>query len=188
MFLLFNFLKDTTVHKKMYYIYMDLVSSYIGDISSSLFEAQQKVLTSGVNLNDKTFSEILETQMQKILDETKQNMLNGAGVLSGINIGDYDGRIPEFELVQAPDLNAVKSISDNQNSAFENLPSENDYSASEVLTFFPSLFSSKPTMTENTLNSLYNFEKKNAANSYEKCSRNVITDLGEFVTDTIKLR
>ena len=157
---------------------MDLVSNYVGEISASQFGGKKDGVTSAVDLNDKTFEEILEKQ----LNDTDYNNLNQVGNNDfTINIGDFDGHIPEFNI-----SNSTNPINNTNESFFNNFSNSNEFTTSDVLTFFPSLFDTKPTMTQDTENGLYNFERKFAANSYGKYAKNIVTNLGEFVSDALR--
>ena len=57
-----------------------------------------------------------------------------------------------------------------------------------VVTFFTSLFDSKPTLTDTSSSELFYFERKVAAGKYNRYARNIITDIGEFITDTMKMK
>lgn len=156
---------------------MDLISNFAGTISASQFSEKSKSALSDIDFNDNTFGEILEKQMNNTIQDNKINIQENLGIPSGMNIAELEGLSPVLN------TNPIQKI-DNYNIRFQ---SDEKFSTSEILAFFPSLFDSKPTLAQNTTNGLFDFEKKLAANSYGKYSRSVVTDVSEFVTDALKL-
>ena len=153
---------------------MDVVTNFAGEISASQFGGKAQGTSVNLNPNDNTFENLLEKQLN-----------SSSGFVSGINIGDFDRNIQSFEInTDDETLNTIKSL---QQAEMEKFNNGKDFSTSELLTFFPSLFDSKPTLTQTSPSGLFEFERKVAANSYGKYSRSVITDLNEFVIDTLKM-
>ena len=166
---------------------MNMVSNFVGSITPEMFGGNVKGATQNIDLKDTTFSDMLEKQIDKEMQQNKLNLTNSFGFQSGINIGDFDGSHPQFTL-KTDDLEAVKSVNEFDNSGSFNMNNAKDMSASEVVTFFNSLFDSKPTMTDTSSSELFDFERKIATNKYNKYAKNIITDLNEFVTDAIKIK
>ncbi len=163
---------------------MDLVSNYIGELSSLKSGKKEGGIDSNLDLNDSTFANMLEKQLNKIEDNSNNvEQIGNLGIPAGINIGDFDGNVPQFGID-----NGVKPINETESSALKRFDNPKEFSTSEILTFFPSLFDSKPSLTETQNNGLFDFERKLAATSYGQYARNIVTDLTEFVTDTIKSR
>lgn len=143
---------------------MNLASNFIGNISSSQFGGNLG-LKPDVDLDDKTFDNILENKM----NVNPANPVENIGAPSGFNILDFSGT-----------NNADKiNISETVNNV-------NDMTTSELLTFITSPID-KIIASHNTHNQLYNFARKHAANFYEKHAGNVVMNLGEFVSDALKL-
>ena len=163
---------------------MDLISNFAGEISSTLFEGKNKELAPNIDMDDTTFSDLLEKQLNNI-KEHSFDISNQISVPSGLNIGEFEGTNPVFN---AEDLKNTKIMKSTENSNLENFNKKGEFTTSEILTFFPSLFNNKPTMTDTSNSGLFNFERKIAANSYDKYAKNIVTDLSEFVTDTMKIR
>ena len=166
---------------------MDLVTNFVGTISPSIFgDKNNQGVTPNVDLEDKTFSDMLERQMQKEIEQNKTNILSNLNFPNGINIADFDSNIPQFTVNTENKLESVKPVNEFEKSTLPDDFSKKEMSTAEVLTFFNSLFDNKPTLTDTTRNGLFDFERKIAANLYGKYSKNIALDLGEFVADTIR--
>ena len=164
---------------------MDLVSNFAGEISSSQFSNKTQGANPNLDPNDNTFENLLEKQLNNKVEDNFLNSTNNSGMISGISIGDFDRKIQSAGM--NTEINALNAVKNLDQAELEKFNSGKDFSTSEVLTFFPSLFNSKPTLTQTNLSGLFEFERKMAANSYGKYSRSIITDLNEFVVDTLKL-
>ena len=149
---------------------MNLVSNFAGEISASMFNGNSQGVTQSLDMDNKTFENLLEKQMQNKIDN-----INMYDIPAGLNIGDIDGYDNQVNTVKTVDSAETGKFSNNEN-----------YSTSEVLTFFPSVFDSKPNLTGAT-NKLFDFERKIAATSYGKGARNIVTDISEFVIDALKI-
>lgn len=165
---------------------MDLVSNFVGSISPHLFGDNNHSITQNIDFGDKTFENILEEQMSKNIEQNKTNFIDNLGLPSGVYIGDLDGAKPVFDVQNLQD-DKVTSINQTENSPLAYSKDEKDMSTSEYLTFFKSIFDSKPSLTDTSNSGLFQFERKSAANQYGKYSKNVVTNLSEFVADAIKL-
>ena len=164
---------------------MDLVSNYIGSLSSSQFGDKSGNISPNSDLNDNTFENILNDKLSRIMDENKMiNSLGELGMPAGINIADFNENNSALNTNADNLINSLYKSDNSQAFNFKN----NEYTTSDILTFFSSVFDSKPTMAQNTDSGLFSFERKLAANSYGKYARNIITDLSEFVTDTMKMK
>ena len=157
---------------------MDLVSNYVGELSAAQFGGNQNGVATNLDFDDDTFANLLEKQLNNQIDSTNTiNTIGNLGMPSGLDICDVYGNSVSFE--QGADN--IKHIGFNMSSDAKK------FSVSEILAFFPSLFESKPSLTENTTNGLFDFERKTAANQYSKYAKNVVTDISEFVSDALKL-
>ena len=156
---------------------MSLVSNYIGEIAASQFSGGKNGAASGIDLNDSTFSDLLEKQLNNSIDPMPQT--GGFSPVSGINIGDFDGKVSQFN-------NQTNQIHEINHSSLDKYNNPKEFSTSEILTFFPSLFDTKPMLTETLTNGLFDFERKTAANLYSKYAKSVVTSLGEFVSDALR--
>ena len=165
---------------------MDLVSNFVGSISPNKLGINTQGITPEFDLDDKTFSDILEKQMQKLTEQDKTNYINNLGIQSGIDIGDFDHSVSHFSGNQEDRLEAINAVNQSENKFFHDMNPQ-EMSTSEVLTFFRSLFDSKPTMTDTSNSALFDFERRTAASQYSKYAKNIVTDLGEFVSDALKI-
>ena len=140
---------------------MSLVSNFIGGISSSGLNGL------GVNpnydLNDTTFSDLLEKQMEVKPKEETNNIFASLGMPAGMQIENID-------------------FSEKVQDQMEATGQDGDVTTSEAVTFFTSLLSNSAEGSENR-SELFDFAKKQASNFYNKYSRNVVTDIQEFVDD-----
>lgn len=167
---------------------MDLVSNFVGIVSPSLFgENNSQGISKDYDLGDKTFADLLEKQMRQNIEQNKPNFVETLGLSTGFNIADFID-IPNQAAVNTENaFDKIKAVNETENQSMTNLNTKKENSTSEVLTFFNSLFDSKPTLTDTSKSNLFNLERKIATGSYGKYARNIVTNLGEFVIDTLKL-
>jgi len=168
---------------------MNIVSNFIGSISPNMFGDGVKNAMQGINLDDTTFSDLLKKQLNN-LQGNEHNFMHGLSFPAGINnIVNFDETGLNVKTGDNGDmLKSIKPINTTENTDFTDANNKKDLSTSEVVTFFTSLFDSKPTLTDTSSSELFDFERKVAAGKYDKYARNIVTDLGEFVSDTMKLK
>ena len=161
---------------------MDLVSNLASTMLAKAIEGNSTETTSQVNLNDKTFANLLDKQLNNQLEQNGQNLVNNLGIpyISGIDMGDLDGH-------NISQLNKIQPVDSYNKDLFNKYESGKDFSMEEVLTLFNPLFDSKPSMADTSNSGLFDFERKTAASQYSKYAKNIITDLSEFVTDALKI-
>jgi len=168
---------------------MNIVSNFIGSISPDIF-SQGKGLTQNINLGDTTFADLLEKQLNSEPQNSNQNLLNSLIMSPDIGIGDTNSIFSQFNMNNSGEnqdmLEAIKPVNESDSTDFQNMKNEKDMSTSEVVTFFNSLFDAKPSITDTTTSDLFEFEKKIAAGKYHQYAKNIITDLNEFVSDTMR--
>ena len=162
---------------------MDLVSNLASTMLSKAMEGNSSEVTTQVDLNDNTFSNLLDKQLNNPPEQNGQNFINNLGIpsISGVDLGELDGHNLESH------FSAVKPIDDLDINLQAKFNSGKDFSMEEVLTLFNPLFETKPMMAETTNNGLFDFERKTAANLYNRYAKNVVTDINEFVTDALKI-
>ena len=161
---------------------MDLVSNYIGELAASQTGGKKNGTASNIDLNDSTFSDLLEKQLNNTLENNNQVGKSDVFLTpSGIDIGDFDGNVPRFKAIN--DANYVNNTQNTDSNIFSNLK---EYTAQDILTFFPSIFDSRPTLTQTANNGLFDFERKSAVNLYGRYTKNIVTNLGEFVSDALR--
>ena len=152
---------------------MSLVSNIVNAIPAKV-NAQGEVQVN-IDLNDKTFSNLLEKQLN-VQHQPDSNLMQTFGInttfgnSSGINIQD----LVSSSINKAEDaLSKVEAIG------------EDILGSSEMVAFLTKPFDSKGSLEHNL--GLMNFAKKHAAGFYNKCASNVVTNLAEFVEDTLNL-
>ena len=166
---------------------MSLVSNFIGGISG-INNLGASGITQNFDLSDTTFAELLEKQLNNQEESKRVNSLLGAlGIPAGMQIDGMDGaEFTETAFDQAEALgaktDAEKSEEENQNNNIIDLNNDGEITSSEVRTFFSSLLDNGATGQE-ARSELFDFAKRQAANFYDKYSKNVVTNLTEFVDD-----
>ena len=163
---------------------MSLASNLVNTISKSQIGAKQITAAPDFDLNDKTFSNILDKQMEGINDVQKNENSQKLGIPNGFTIDELISmqQIDNKTITAQNSTEAVNPIN------FDDLISKNEESEisnSEMLGFFTSLFDKHANFNNN--NVIYNFARKQASNFYGRCAGNVVTDLAEFVTDALKI-
>lgn len=158
---------------------MSLVSNFIGGISSNTLGN-----TSGISLdfdlNDSTFSDILNSKLEKQLDTSKQSIFGELGMPAGFIIDgiDYSERV--IDQLEASG-EQIKIENDGSSINFD-LNNNSERTTSEVATFFTSLLENNFT-NQNNNSQLLNFTQKQATNLYHKFGRTLVMNLDEFVSD-----
>ena len=110
---------------------MDFVSNYVGELSASQFGGGKNGLASNIDLNDNTFENLLEKQLNNQVDNTNTiNPINDFGIPAGLDIGDVYGN----------NYASVEKANDIKHVGFDMSSNAKNFSASEILAFFPSLF------------------------------------------------
>lgn len=165
---------------------MDLVSNFIGGISPNTFGINNIGVASNAVSGDKTFADMLEEQINKQTEQSKISITDNSLFPNGVYIGDFDGPSPAFDVQTSNKADTIKHVNEFENADMSNYKDVKDMSSSEILTFFKSIFDNKPTITDTSNSKFFEFERKIAANQYSKYSRNIVTNLGEFVSDAIK--
>ena len=157
---------------------MDLLSNYPSVQSLDILGTNEQN-NSYSNLGDSTFSDLLTKQMESQMNENNQNAINNLSIPNAVNIADL------VTMSNArPDIGAVSDI---EIIDFNNLKNPDLLSTtSEVLTFFPSVFQTKPSLTDTNDTGLFSFERKLAATTYNKFGKSFVSDINDFVVDTLK--
>ena len=155
---------------------MSLVSNFIGGISSVGVGGLNP--SQNLDLNDTTFSDLLEKQMEVKPKEENNNIFASLGMPAGMKIESVDFS----EKVQ----DQMESLGDKMTSEKANetnmldLDGDGSVTTSEAVTFFTSLLDNSNLGSNSQL---FDFAKKQASNFYSKYSRSVVTDVKEFVED-----
>lgn len=168
---------------------MNIVSNFIGSVSPEMFSDGVKSLTQNIDLGDTTFSDLLEKQINN-LQKNEKDFMYGFGLPTDIAVGNAENVNTNLGVdLGVNDMSeAIRPINEQESSVFRDLSNPKNMSTSEVVTFFNSLFDSKPTIADTSDSGLFNFERKMAAGRYNQYARNIVTDINEFVTDTMKIK
>ncbi len=172
---------------------MSTVSNFVGSISPEMFGDSINKAVQNVDMEDTTFSDMLEKQINNIKNQATFDITKDLGLPSGVNIIDLaESALPQNNInIKMGDNNmseSVKPVNETDESVSRYMNEPKNMSTSEVVTFFNSLFDSKPSMADTETNGLFDYEKKLAAGEYSKYAKNIVTDLSEFVTDTIRMK
>lgn len=157
---------------------MSLVSNFIGGISSVGIGGQNPLQQ--LDLNDTTFSDLLEKQMETKPKEESNNIFASLGMPAGMQIENVDfsekvqDQMEALGSQQAPEKVNETNILD--------LNGDGNVTTSEAVTFFTSLLDNSNLGNDNR-SQLFDFARKQASNFYNKYSKNVVTDVKEFVED-----
>ena len=146
---------------------MSIVSNNIGAIQQNI--GNKAGQNSNVDLSDKTFSDLLDKQM----DMKNFSIPPIFGAPSGFTEGGTNIIDLISSVHQKGGVEQVAKIDDS------------DIGTSEMVAFLTKPFDSHAALERN--NMLMDFAKKQASNFYNKCASNVITNLSEFVEDSLKL-
>lgn len=155
---------------------MSLVSNFIGGISSvgggGLNPSQN------LDLNDTTFSDLLEKQMEVKPKEENNNIFASLGMPAGMKIEsvDFSEKVQDQMEILGEKMTSEKA---NETNMLD-LDGDGSVTTSEAVTFFTSLLDNSNLGSNSQL---FDFAKKQASNFYNKYSRSVVTDVKEFVED-----
>ena len=158
---------------------MSLVSNFIGGISATNFGNISDVSNS-FDLNDTTFSDILNKQMATDDENISQGISGLLGVPAGFII---DGIDYSEKVIDQLEASGEQLKIENDGSLINSDFNENsEMTTSEVATFFTSLLEND--FAHNKQHSdLFNFAQKQASNLYYKFGRTMVMNLEEFVSD-----
>lgn len=155
---------------------MSLVSNFIGGISSVGVGGLNP--SQNLDLNDTTFSDLLEKQMEVKPKEENNNIFASLGMPAGMKIEsvDFSEKVQDQMEILGEKMTSEKANETNM----LHLDGDGSVTTSEAVTFFTSLLDNSNLGSDSQL---FDFAKKQASNFYNKYSRNVITDVKEFVED-----
>lgn len=155
---------------------MSLVSNFIGGISSTGIAGLGQ--NQNFDLNDTTFSDLLEKQMQIKPKEENNNIFASLGIPAGMQIEnvDFSEKVQNQMEILGKDTDSERV--ENVNPI--DLNNDGQVTTSEAVTFFTSLLDNNQ---DSARSELFDFAKKQASNFYNKYSKSVVTDIQEFVED-----
>lgn len=158
---------------------MSLVSNFIGGISSANFGSTFGV-TENFDLNDSTFSDILNKQMEINPQQENEGIQGLLGIPAGFQIDGID--FAEKALDQIEASGEKFGIEKEEINNLFDANKDNNVTTSEVATFFTSLLENSFSSEQNR-SQLFDFAQKQATNMYHKFGRTMVTNLEEFVSD-----
>ena len=101
---------------------MDLVTNFAGGISSSQFGEKTQGANTNLDLNDNTFENLLEKQLNNKVEENFMNLMNDSELVSGINLGEFDRNLQSFGTDSNTETyNAIKSLEKSEMEKFNNV-------------------------------------------------------------------
>ena len=155
---------------------MSLVSNFIGGISSVGVGGLNP--SQNLDLNDTTFSDLLEKQMEVKPKEENNNIFASLGMPAGMKIEsvDFSEKVQDQMEILGEKMTSEKA---NETNMLD-LDGDGSVTTSETVTFFTSLLDNSNLGSNSQL---FDFAKKQASNFYNKYSRSVVTDVKEFVED-----
>lgn len=157
---------------------MSLVSNFIGGISSVGVGGQNPLQQ--LDLNDTTFSDLLEKQMETKPKEESNNIFASLGMPAGMQIENVDFSEKVQDQMEALGSQQAPEKVNETNILYLN--GDGNVTTSEAVTFFTSLLDNSNLGNDNR-SQLFDFARKQASNFYNKYSKNVVTDVKEFVED-----
>lgn len=152
---------------------MSLVENLINQISTNGLNGITSPL-GNIDLNDDTFSKLLDKQLNSIQENTPSNFVGNFGMPAGLIIEPIDG-IEHAEMAQ----DQMEIIGENKLSKEEYINQPIEFKDIDMGDYFSNLLK---TSSENNTGFM-NFAKKNATNAYNVFSKNFITDMQDFVED-----
>ena len=165
---------------------MSLVSNFIGGIGFNPGINGNNGVTSQFDLNDTTFAELLEKQLNNNINNSTptNSIMDGLGMPPGIEIKPLEGT--EFSDTVQDQMDAVGEKTnnietDNSTNPFD-MNGDGDVTTSEAVTFFTSLLDMGAD-GQNARSELFDFAKKQATDFYSKYSKNVVSNLTDLVDD-----
>ena len=152
---------------------MSLVENLINQISTQGLNGVTKPL-GGFDLEDDTFSKLLDKQLNSLQENTPSNFVGNFGVPAGLVIEPIDGA--DFtEMAQ----DQMEIIGENKLTKEEYINQPIEFKDIDNGDYFSSLL--KTTTDKNS--SFLNFAKKNATNAYDVFSKGFVSDMQDFVED-----
>ena len=154
---------------------MSYIPNY-NNIISSDYSIKNKNNINFDFLNDNHFAQLLNERINHYGEQNNWLSLFGIEATkpifenSGFNIQDLISSVNQVgSYIQKIDLNPINQIT-----------------TSEMMTFMSSPFDSHNSENHSN-NNIFNYIKRSAVNTYNKCASSAITNLTEFVKDAMKI-
>ena len=151
---------------------MSLVENLINQISTQGMGGITKPF--GFDMEDDTFSKLLEKQLNSVSDSTPSNFIGSMGAPAGLIIEPVDG-VDFAETVQ----DQMEVIGENKISKQEYINQPIEFKDIDMGDYFSNLLKTSTNSNSNFMN----FAKKNATNAYNVFSKNFVADMQDFVED-----
>ena len=149
---------------------MSLVENLINQISSNGTNGISKPLS--FDMNDDTFANLLEKQMNTSSDITTRNTVGQMGAPAGLIIEPIDG------------VEHTEKVADQMEALGEDIFKQTGVnSAIEIKDLDFTDYFSNLLKNHNENNQFMNFAKRQATNAYDVFSRGYVTDMQDFVED-----
>ena len=156
---------------------MSLVENLINQISTNSLNGITNPL-GNIDLNDDTFSKLLDKQLNSINNGATSNFVGNMGAPAGLVIEPIDG-VEYANTVQ----DQMEAIGENKLSREEYITQQIEFKDIDLGDYFSNLL-------KNNLNSqsdFMNFAKKQATNAYNVFSKNYVFDMQDFVQDVTSM-
>ena len=154
---------------------MSLIEHLVNQISTNELGGITK--PSGFDMNDDTFSKLLEKELNAKAESIQENIIGNLGVPAGFFIEPFEG--VEFSQNVQDQLEAISEKKVTNESPVEPF----EMKELDLGDFFSNMLKT----STNSNNDFMNFARKKETNSYENFGRNFVTDLAEFVDDVKSL-
>jgi len=159
---------------------MSLVSNFIGGVGVNNLGNNSNPLK--FDPNNTEFEDLLKKQLETNQQSEFANSIGTLGIPAGFEIGNPDGtNFAETAQDQIEAVGEKLETQENTSNLFDT-NGDNNVTTSEAVTFFTSLLDNNES-SANSHSQLFDFAKKQAFNFYNKYSKNVVTDINEFVND-----
>lgn len=152
---------------------MSLVENLINQISTNGLNGITSPL-GNIDLNDETFSKLLDKQLNSIQENPPSNFVGNFGVPAGLMIEPIDG-VDFTETAQ----DQMELLGENKISKEEYINQPIEFKDIDMGDYFSTLLNAKTESNSDFLN----FARKNATNAYNVFSKNFIGDMQDFVAD-----
>ena len=152
---------------------MSLVENLINQISTQGLGGITSPL-GGIDLEDDTFSKLLDKQLNSVREDVPSNFVGNFGVPAGLMIEPMEGT--EFaETVQ----DQMEILGENKLSKEEYINQPIEFKDIDMGDYFSNLLK----VGSEASSDFMNFARKNAANAYNVFSKNFVADMHDFVED-----
>ena len=152
---------------------MSLVENLINQISTQGLSGITNPL-GGFDLEDDTFSKLLDKQLNSVQNTTQNNFEGNFGMPAGLVIEPMEG-VDFAETVQ----DQMEIIGENKLSREEYINQPIEFKDIDMGDYFSNLLKT----TTNNNSDFMNFARKNATNAYNVFSKNFVADMHDFVED-----